>query len=62
MHFVAFWFRRLLDDFKDVGVDPEFGDSLNCAQVVTLGKLGLWTAEECSDLLVELAHIKCCSA
>jgi hypothetical protein len=49
-----------LDDFKDVGPNPEVGDSLNCAQVVTAAKLGLWQPNDCSDLLVEGARTKCC--
>jgi hypothetical protein len=49
-----------LDDFKDFGDDIEDGDSLNCAQIVTLGNLGWWHPDECSDLLVELAATKCC--
>jgi hypothetical protein len=51
---------RALDDFKDFGDDPEDGDSLNCAQIVAMGKVGFWTAAECHDLKVELAPQKCC--
>jgi hypothetical protein len=50
------WF----DDFKDVGDDPEFADSLNCGQIVALGRLGLWPADICNDLLIEQAPTKCC--
>jgi hypothetical protein len=49
-----------LDNFKDFGNTPEDGDSLNCAQIVALGKTGFWTAAECNDLKVELAPQKCC--
>jgi hypothetical protein len=51
-----------LDDFKDYGLTPEDGDSLNCAQIVTLAKLGIFTAPQCNDLKVELAPQKCCGA
>jgi hypothetical protein len=50
----------LVDDFKDFGGTPEDGDSLNCAQIVTLAKLGIFDAPECNDLKVELAPQKCC--
>jgi hypothetical protein len=43
----AHFLSSTLADFKDVGDGPELADSLNCAQVVTLGKLGFL---ECSDM------------
>jgi hypothetical protein len=61
-YFIFSWYLRWLDDFKDYGDDDDEGDSINCAQIVTLGKLGFWDARECNGLKVELASSKCCGA